>query len=68
MILLALHRIKYNSIMENENYFHHKVWDEITFAFSNFNGAAAEAWEWMNNVCVILVVLYWIKFNPDMEK
>ena len=31
------------------NYIHHKVWDEITYPFPNFNGAAVEVWEWLSN-------------------
>ena len=26
-----------------------KVWDEITYAFSNFNGCTVEVWEWIRN-------------------
>ena len=26
-----------------------KVWDEITYPFSNFNGATVEVWEWIDN-------------------
>ena len=26
-----------------------KVWDEITYPFSNFNGCTVEVWEWMSN-------------------
>ena len=26
-----------------------KVWDEITYPFPNFNGAAVEVWEWKSN-------------------
>ena len=26
-----------------------KVWDEITYAFPNFNGATIEVWEWISN-------------------
>ena len=28
------------------NYIHYTVWDEITYPFPNFNGAAVEVWEW----------------------
>ena len=31
------------------NYNHYKVWDEITYAFLNFNDAAGKVWEWMSN-------------------
>ena len=31
------------------NYIHHKVWDEITYPFPNFNGATVEVWEWISN-------------------
>ena len=31
------------------NYIHDKVWNEITYTFSNFNGAAVEVWEWISN-------------------
>ena len=27
-----------------------KVWDEITYSFSNFNGATVEVWEWISNL------------------
>ena len=26
-----------------------KVWDEITYLFTNFNGYAVEVWEWVSN-------------------
>ena len=26
------------------------MWDDITYPFPNFNGAAVEAWELINNV------------------
>ena len=31
------------------NYNHYKVWYELTYPFPNFNGAAIEIWEWINN-------------------
>ena len=27
-----------------------KVWDEITYPFSNFKGATGEVWEWINKI------------------
>ena len=37
-----------------------KVWDEITYPFSNFNGAIVEVCEWMNyfNPCFIMACNY----------
>ena len=31
------------------NYIHHKVWDKLTYPFTNFNNAAVEVWEWISN-------------------
>ena len=31
------------------NYIHHKVWNEITYPFPNFNGCIVEVWEWISN-------------------
>ena len=31
-------------------YIHYKVWDEITYPFSHFNGTAVEVWEGISNV------------------
>ena len=31
------------------NYIHYKMWDEITYSFPNFNGAAIEVCEWISN-------------------
>ena len=31
------------------NYIHYKMWDEITYPFPNFNGAAVEVWEYLSN-------------------
>ena len=31
------------------NHMPSKVWDEITYPFPNFNGAAVEVWEWISN-------------------
>ena len=30
-------------------YIHHKVWDEITYPFPNFNGCTVEVWGWISN-------------------
>ena len=32
------------------NFIHHKVWDEITNPFPNFNSATVEVWEWISNL------------------
>ena len=32
------------------NYIQQKVWDEITYPFTNFNGCTAEVWEWILNL------------------
>ena len=29
-------------------YIHHKIWDEITYPFINFNRATVEVWEWIS--------------------
>ena len=31
------------------NHMRSKVWDEIIYPFSNFNGATVEVWEWITN-------------------
>ena len=31
------------------NYIYYKMWYEITYPFSNFNGEAVEVWEWISN-------------------
>ena len=31
------------------NYNHHKVWNEITYQFTNFIDAGVAVWEWINN-------------------
>ena len=31
------------------DYTYHKVWDKITYPFSNSNGAAVEIWEELDN-------------------
>ena len=31
------------------HYIRYKVWDEITYPFPNFNGAAVDVWEWISN-------------------
>ena len=31
------------------NYIHYKVWDEITYPFTNFNSATVEVCEWKSN-------------------
>ena len=31
------------------NYIHYKVWDEITYPFSNVNGCTIEVWKWRSN-------------------
>ena len=32
------------------SYMHHKVRDEITYPFPNFNGTTIEVWEWIHNL------------------
>ena len=32
-----------------DSYFHHKLWDEITYPFPNFNGCTVEVWEWISD-------------------
>ena len=42
-----------SSIAWISNYIHYEMWDEITYAFPNFNVATVEVWEWMSNsLCV----------------
>ena len=31
------------------NYTHYKVWDEITYPFTNFNGSTVEFWKWIRS-------------------
>ena len=31
-----------------DNYTHCNVWDEFTYTFLNFNGAAVEVYEWIS--------------------
>ena len=31
------------------NYIHYKVYDDITYSFPNFTGAAVNIWEWLIN-------------------
>ena len=45
---LLLIWINFNPTM-NKNNNHHKVWDEITYPFPNFNGATVEVWEWISH-------------------
>ena len=33
------------------------TWDEITYPFSNFNGATVEVWEWINNFIRLRITL-----------
>ena len=37
------------------------MWDEVTYPFPNFNGAAVEIWEWISNItphCIGHVITY----------
>ena len=43
-----INRVKFNPRMDNYH-IHCKVWDEISFAFTNYNGRAVEVWEWISN-------------------
>ena len=43
------------------NHMPNKVWDEFTYPFPNFDGAAVEFWEWMINFIphiVMDVIIY----------
>ena len=33
----------------DKNFTHYKKWNETTYLLPNFNGAAVEFWQWMNN-------------------
>ena len=44
------------------NYIQFKVWDEITYPFPNFSGAAIEVWEWILDMW--LLIHAGIKVNP----
>ena len=35
---------------------HDKVWDEIMYPFSNFNGCTTEVWEWISNFIPQLIM------------
>ena len=35
------------SAQMSNHHIQYKVWDEITYLFPNFNGAAVEVWEWV---------------------
>ena len=51
------------------NYIHYKVWGEITYSLPNFNGAAAEIWEWVNPTlfwaCDYFYMLDWKLIHVD---
>ena len=43
------------------NHMTHKIWNEITYQFPNFNGATVEVWEWISCFtlhCVMGVITY----------
>ena len=51
------------------NYIEHKVWDEITYPFPNFNGKAVEVWKLISNfthtlLSMWLLIFAGIKINP----
>ena len=51
------------------NYMPGKVWDEISFPFSNFKDATGDIWEWIsylipNSIWVLLSIHAGIKVNP----
>ena len=33
----------------NSHHIHYEMWDEISFSFTNFNGATIWVWEWLSN-------------------
>ena len=42
-----------------------KVWDKITYPFTNFNGSTVELWEWLNNfishIIMDVIILSWLE-------
>ena len=40
------------------NYSHYKAWDDITYPFTNFDGAAIEVLKWISNVSHTLLVMW----------
>ena len=42
------------------------MWDEITYPFTNLNGAAVKVWEWINNFVHILLGM-WLHFHYEMH-
>ena len=48
-----------------------KVWDEITYAFPNFNDFTVEVWEWISNfitlIHFVIDVITYPSSRNDME-
>ena len=38
------------------NHMAKKVWNEITYLFSNLNGSTVEVWEWVSNLTLHIIM------------
>ena len=47
-LILYQEAIKTLFILSYLNDIHYRVWDEITYPFTNFNGTAVEVWGWIS--------------------
>ena len=64
-LLLLTWIINYDPTMVS-NYNHYKVWDEITYPSSNFNGAAVEVREWVSNFTTHLSIM-WLLVHAEIK-
>ena len=56
--------VTFNPSIDKFRHIPGKVWDENTYPFPNFNGAAVGVWEWMSNftpdfVIDVITYPYW---------
>ena len=58
--------------MDEKNYVHYNMWDEMIYPFTNFNSASTEVLEWMNNftphITMHVINNAGIKVNPYAQK
>ena len=47
------------------NYIHYKVWDEIIYPFTNFNGATIEVWEWIRGPRCPFTNTSYLRLGPN---
>ena len=48
------------------NHMHYKVWDQITYPFTNSKGCTIKVWEWISNSPPLTLLGAWLAILPGI--